>query len=66
MRTSNKKSLAGLDNTTTEGSAAFDTLEEIVNTMGSLGNLINSYDKTTIFLFYEVFFECNNLMHFFC
>lgn len=34
---SQKKSLAGLDNVTSEGASAFENLEEIVQKMASLG-----------------------------
>lgn len=34
---SKKKSLSGLDNVTSEGSLAFDTLEAAVHIVGSLG-----------------------------
>ena len=40
---SKKKSLSGLDNVTSEGSLAFDTLEAAVHTIGSLGRCSCSY-----------------------
>jgi len=36
---SEKKSLAGLDNVTSKGASAFDTLEKVVETMTSLDTL---------------------------
>ena len=40
---SQKKSLAGLDNIATEGSQAFDTLEDVVNRLGKLGPYMETW-----------------------
>ncbi|CAH3107506.1 unnamed protein product, partial [Porites lobata] len=42
---SQKKSLAGLDNVTSEGASAFDTLERVVETMTSLGSSLQWADN---------------------